>query len=69
MSRLISIAAQKFVSDVVNEAYTHCKLKATVPQGKGAKGKVEKKLTLTLEDLVPVLAEYGITVKKPPYYL
>jgi len=66
MSRLLSIAAQKFISDVVNEAFTHCKLKGQVNQGK-TKVK-DKKYTLTMEDLIPVLNEHGITVKKPPYY-
>jgi len=68
MSRLISLAAQKFISDIINEAFTHCKLKAMVPQGGKTKVK-DKKYTLTLEDLIPILNDYGITVKKPPYYV
>jgi transcription initiation factor TFIID subunit 10 len=67
MSRLISIAAQKFVSDVINEAFTHCKLKGAVITTK-TKAK-DKKYVLTLEDLAPILNDYGITVKKPPYYI
>lgn len=66
MSRLLSLSAQKFISDVVNEAFTHCKLKGQVNQ---AKTKVkDKKYSLTMDDLVPVLNEHGITIKKPPYY-
>jgi transcription initiation factor TFIID subunit 10 len=68
MSRLISIAAQKFISDIINEAFTHCKLKAMVPQTGKTKIK-DKKYTLTMEDLIPILNDYGITVKKPPYYV
>jgi transcription initiation factor TFIID subunit 10 len=67
MSRLISIAAQKYISDIINDAFTHCKLKAQVPVGK-AKIK-DKKYVLTMEDLIPVLNDYGITVRKPPYFL
>lgn len=66
MSRLLSLAAQKFISDVVNEAFTHCKMKGQATQGK-TKVK-DKKYTLTIEDLIPVLNEHGITIKKPPYY-
>ncbi len=67
MSRLISLACQKFLSDIINEAFTHCKLKGAAPVGKGNK-KQEKKFILALEDLTPILNDYGITVKKPMYY-
>ena len=90
--RLISLASQKFISDVVNDAMQHCKMKsgAAKKQGKvcqlygytpchcfGNPVKAhdhcvfvvqDKKYTLTMEDLVPALSEYGVVVKKPPYY-
>jgi len=69
MSRLLSVAAQKFISDIINEAFTHCKLKAIVPQGGKQSKPKDKKYTLTMEDLIPILNDYGITVKKPPYYV
>jgi len=68
ISRLVSIAAQKFISDIINETFTHCKLKEMAPTGGKTKVK-DKKYTLTLEDLIPILNDYGITVKKPPYYV
>lgn len=64
--RLISLAAQKFVSDVANDALQHCKMKGWGQSSK-KQGK-EKRFTLTLEDLTPALAEYGINVKKPLYF-
>lgn len=66
ITRLISIAAQKFISDIANDALQHCKMKGTV-QSKN-KGK-DKKLTLSMDDLTPALAEYGINVKKPAYFI
>jgi len=65
--RLISLAAQKFVSDVVIDALQHCKMK-TVVQSSKKQPKQEKRLTLTMEDLTPALAEYGIHVNKPLYF-
>ncbi|XP_033097742.1 transcription initiation factor TFIID subunit 10-like [Anneissia japonica] len=64
--RLISLAAQKFVSDVVNESLQHCKMKGSAQTSK--KSGKDKRYTLTLEDLTPALQERGINVKKPYYF-
>lgn len=61
--RLIAIAAQKFVHDIVSDALQHSKLKGS--QGKKPK---EKKNTLTIDDLSAALAEYGIDVKRQHYF-
>ncbi|KAK3860310.1 hypothetical protein Pcinc_033626, partial [Petrolisthes cinctipes] len=66
--RLISLAAQKFISDIANDALQHCKMRGSQQSSSKTKGK-DKRFTLTMEDLTPVLAEYGITVKKPHYYI
>ncbi|XP_009465834.1 PREDICTED: tripeptidyl-peptidase 1 [Nipponia nippon] len=65
--RLISLAAQKFISDIANDALQHCKMKGTASGSSRNKSK-DKKYTLTMEDLTPALAEYGINVKKPHYF-
>ncbi|XP_027022725.2 transcription initiation factor TFIID subunit 10 [Tachysurus fulvidraco] len=65
--RLISLAAQKFVSDIANDALQHCKMKGTASGSSRSKTK-DKKYTLTMEDLSPALSEYGINVKKPYYF-
>ncbi|XP_049843764.1 transcription initiation factor TFIID subunit 10-like [Schistocerca gregaria] len=65
--RLISLAAQKFISDVANDALQHCKTRSSAQNTK-ARLK-DRRYTLTLEDLTPALAEYGIVVRKPPYYV
>ncbi|KAJ8388940.1 hypothetical protein AAFF_G00125010 [Aldrovandia affinis] len=65
--RLISLAAQKFISDIANDALQHCKMKGTASGSSRSKTK-DKKYTLTMEDLSPTLSEYGINVKKPHYF-
>ncbi|GAB6029079.1 Transcription initiation factor TFIID subunit 10 [Chamberlinius hualienensis] len=66
--RLVSMAAQKFISDVANDALQHCKMRGTSGGSSKKTGK-DKRYTLTLEDLTPALKEYGINVKKPPYFV
>ncbi|XP_041379233.1 LOW QUALITY PROTEIN: transcription initiation factor TFIID subunit 10-like [Gigantopelta aegis] len=64
--RLVSLPAQKFISDIVNDALQHCKMRGSSQNTrKGTKGNV---FVLTLEDLTPALAEYGINLKKPLYF-
>ncbi|CAH1239817.1 transcription initiation factor TFIID subunit 10-like [Branchiostoma lanceolatum] len=64
--RLISLAAQKFVSDIANDALQHCKMRGSA-QSSRKSGK-DKRYTLSMEDLSPALSEYGINVKKPYYF-
>ncbi|XP_075898244.1 transcription initiation factor TFIID subunit 10 [Nelusetta ayraudi] len=65
--RLISLASQKFISDIANDALQYCKMKGTASGSSRSKTK-DKKYTLTMEDLSPALTEYGINVKKPYYF-
>lgn len=85
--RLISLAAQKFISDIANDALQHCRMRGSQQGGGAGKGTggagtgggattstgkmaaKDKRYTLTMDDLTPVLAEYGVTVKKPHYYI
>ncbi|XP_065338994.1 transcription initiation factor TFIID subunit 10-like [Cloeon dipterum] len=69
MVRLVSLAAQKFISDIGNDALQHCKARSSALPNKSSKTSKDKKYTLTMEDLAPALNEYGITVKKPPYFV
>jgi len=66
--RLVSLAAQKFVSDVANDALQHCKMRMSSQAAK-KQSRDKQQLTLTMEDLTPALAEYGINVTKPQYYV
>ncbi|XP_053958720.1 transcription initiation factor TFIID subunit 10b isoform X1 [Anastrepha ludens] len=72
--RLISVATQKFISDVANDALQQCITRCNsqnvgpgthVP---GQKATKDRKYTLTMEDLAPALADYGITVRKAQYF-
>ena len=70
--RLVSLAAQKFVSDVAGEALQHARLRggAAGPAGGAAsrKGSKERNVVMTTEDLSSALGEQGVVVKKPPYF-
>ncbi|XP_019870750.1 transcription initiation factor TFIID subunit 10 [Aethina tumida] len=72
--RLISIAAQKFISDIANDALQHCKMRSSNSSSshgssKNSKGSKDRRYCLTMEDLTPALAEFGISIKKPQYYV
>eukprot|EP01135_Chromosphaera_perkinsii_P005843 Nk52_evm3s368 gene=Nk52_evmTU3s368 len=65
--RVISLAAQKFASDVSGDAFYYCK--ARTPSQKDKSGKVrDKRYVLNLEDLSYALKNSGINIKKPAYY-
>lgn len=65
--RLVSLAAQKFVSDVASDALTNCKMRQASATTTAKKGK-EKKYVMTTEDLSLALGDQGVNVRKPPYY-
>ncbi|XP_055836590.1 transcription initiation factor TFIID subunit 10-like [Episyrphus balteatus] len=74
--RLMSVAAQKFISDIANDSLQHCKTRTSNTQhssghgsSKGQKPSKDRKYTLAMEDLTPALADYGITVRKPQYFV
>ncbi|KAK9879407.1 hypothetical protein WA026_006473 [Henosepilachna vigintioctopunctata] len=70
--RLISIAAQKFISDIANDALHHCRARtnnSSSSSSKSNKGTKDRRYCLTMEDLTPALAELGITIRKPQYYV
>ncbi|XP_053957993.1 transcription initiation factor TFIID subunit 10 [Anastrepha ludens] len=73
--RIISVAAQKFISDIANDALQHCKTR-TISQHSGGHGSnkdkkpnKDRRYTLAVEDLTPALADHGITMRKPQYFV
>jgi transcription initiation factor TFIID subunit 10 len=67
VKRIFALAAQKFIMDVVQDAYQYNKIRQ---QGMSAKDKrlAGKKSVLTMDDLSAALSEYGIHVRRPEYY-
>ena len=61
---LISIAAQKFISDIAVDALTHNKMR----QSLCGKKKNSRKFVMNTEDLLEALKDKGISVKKQPYF-
>ncbi|CAI4223669.1 unnamed protein product [Auanema sp. JU1783] len=63
--RLISLATQKYISDIVLDSMQQARMKGL---GQTKKGTKDTKYTLTSEVLEPVLKEYGVDIVKPPYH-
>ncbi|KAF5336053.1 hypothetical protein D9611_006272 [Ephemerocybe angulata] len=78
LKRLLSLAAQKFVSDIAADAYQHARIRTSASGGRmrvnqplsgPGSAKDKTRTTLTMDDLSAALAEYGINAKKPEYYI
>jgi len=70
VTRLVSIAAQKFVGEIASDALQYCKIRQTA-LAKDKKGHVqakEKRLVLTTEDLSQALREYGVNLQRQEYF-
>ncbi|KAK0457649.1 transcription initiation factor TFIID 23-30kDa subunit-domain-containing protein [Desarmillaria tabescens] len=62
LKRLLSLAAQKFVSDIAADAYQHARIRTNAS---GGRARANQPLT----DLSSALAEYGINSRKPDFYM
>ncbi|KAF8552394.1 transcription initiation factor IID, TAF10 subunit [Imleria badia] len=76
LKRLLSLAAQKFVSDIASDAYQHARIRTNAAGGRAratvsgpGAAKDKTRTTLTMDDLSAALAEYGINARKPEFYL
>jgi len=81
LKRLLSLAAQKFVSDIAADAYQHARIRTNaapsgrtragdkVGPGTSSSNRDKTKTTLTMEDLSAALSEYGINARKPEFYV
>ncbi|KAF9457527.1 transcription initiation factor TFIID 23-30kDa subunit-domain-containing protein [Collybia nuda] len=78
LKRLLSLAAQKFVSDIAADAYQHARIRTNATGGRAranqpltgpGSAKDKTRTTLTMDDLSSALSEYGINARKPEFYM
>ncbi|KAI0320875.1 transcription initiation factor IID, TAF10 subunit [Amylostereum chailletii] len=74
LKRLLALAAQKFVSDIATDAYQHARIRTNATGGRAranqpGSARDKTRTTLTMDDLGSALAEYGISSRKPEFYL
>ncbi|EJD48263.1 transcription initiation factor IID, TAF10 subunit [Auricularia subglabra TFB-10046 SS5] len=72
LKRLLSLAAQKFVSDIAADAYQHARVRTGAATTRGNTGRTARdktKTVLTMDDLSAALTEYGIAARKPEFYI
>ncbi|KAJ8521569.1 hypothetical protein ONZ45_g1726 [Pleurotus djamor] len=78
LKRLLSLAAQKFVSDIAADAYQHARIRTNAQGGRAranqfpGSSKASPQIFQTsqiIDILVSALAEYGINARKPDFYL
>ncbi|CAM6034124.1 unnamed protein product [Sphagnum compactum] len=70
VTRLVSIAAQKFIGEIASDALQYCKIRqaAATKDKKGHQHGKEKRLVLTTEDLSAALREYGVNIHHQEYF-
>lgn len=69
ITRLVSIATQKFIAEIASDAFQLCKARqAGVSKEKRDKQQKDKRLVLTTEDLSMALREYGVNMKHHEYF-
>jgi len=68
--RLLSLSAQKFISDLSRDAFHFAKLRVSgtaAGRGRPTAGVDRNRVVLTMDDLSLALGEHGVNVKKPDY--
>jgi transcription initiation factor TFIID subunit 10 len=69
VTRIVSLAGQRFISAVLNETLQLCKTRLTASKRQLKQGGYVEKRELMTEDLAKALKEYGVHLSRPQYYL
>uniref|UniRef100_A0A7S0X614 Transcription initiation factor TFIID subunit 10 n=1 Tax=Mantoniella antarctica TaxID=81844 RepID=A0A7S0X614_9CHLO len=71
ITRLISLATQKFISQIAQDS-RQCAIQRTEMQFRDKRDRgydtKDKRVVMTMDDLSAALTEYGVNVNKPPYF-
>lgn len=82
IKRLLALAAQKFISDVAQDAFQYCKIRQqaggkdtsksypsrTAQSAASSSAARDRKTVLTMDDLSAALSEYGVNIKRQDYH-
>lgn len=69
LKKVLALATQKFVTDIATDAMQHSRVRTGGSGSSKGEKRRDKKVTLTVEDLGAALSEYGINLKRPPYFI
>jgi transcription initiation factor TFIID subunit 10 len=72
VTRLVSLAAQKIISQIVTDAricaQQRLEMQAKDKRERGFDPK-DRRVVMTLEDLMAALTDYGLGIRKPAYFV
>ncbi|KDN46445.1 hypothetical protein K437DRAFT_256171 [Tilletiaria anomala UBC 951] len=80
LKRLVSLAAEKFVSDIASDAFQYARIRSNAGPGGRSKGgaaaggaagqgaKDRSRTVLTMDDLSAALSEYGINARRSEFF-
>ncbi|XP_039795293.1 transcription initiation factor TFIID subunit 10-like isoform X1 [Panicum virgatum] len=69
LTRLVAVAAQKFLSDIASDSLQHCKARVVAPiKDNKSKQPKDRRLVLTMDDLSKALREHGVNLKHAEYF-
>uniref|UniRef100_A0A7R9VN70 Transcription initiation factor TFIID subunit 10 n=1 Tax=Chlamydomonas euryale TaxID=1486919 RepID=A0A7R9VN70_9CHLO len=70
ITRLVSLAAQRFIAEVVHDSLQICKARlGAMTKTKLRQAGYKDRRILVTDDLAKALQEMGVNVSKPPYYV
>ncbi|KAI8866854.1 transcription initiation factor IID, TAF10 subunit [Ramicandelaber brevisporus] len=68
LKRILALATQRFIAGIATDAFQHNRMRQQTVKDKRQPAK-DRRAVLTSEDLAGALAEHGISMRKPEYYV